>query len=58
MAIGTRGDIDTDTRYWCFPRYEEYEDDNGTLIYLLLKSGFYTTEYSKGVYVDKEYVSA
>jgi len=62
--------IDTRRRIWCkyklvkhknnaefsFSRYEEYEDDNGTHI-LTIEKRVHTTEYSKGVYVDKEYVS-
>ena len=56
MAIGTRGDIDTDIDIGAFSRYEEYEDDNGTHI-LTIEKRVHTTEYSKGVYVDKEYVS-
>ena len=56
MAIGTRGDIDTDIDIGAFSRYEEYEDINGTHI-LTIEKRVHTTEYSKGVYVDKEYVS-
>lgn len=52
MAIGTRGDIDIAA----VSHYEEYEDDNGTHI-LTIEKRAHTTEYSKGVYVDKEYVS-
>lgn len=55
MAIGTRGDIDTDIDIGAFSRYEEYEDDNGTHI-LTIEKRVHTTEYSKGVYVDKKYV--
>ena len=55
MAIGTRGDIDTDIDIGAFSRYEEYEDDNGTHI-LTIEKRTHTTEYSKGVYVDKKYV--
>lgn len=54
MVIGTRGDIDID--FADVARYEEYEDANGTHTFIVEK-GVYTTEYSKGVYVDKEYVS-
>ena len=56
MAIGTRGDIDTDIDIGAFSRYEEYEDDKDTHI-LTIEKRIHTTEYSKGVYVDKEYVS-
>lgn len=52
MVIGTRGDID----FADVARYEEYEDANGTHTFIVEK-GVHTTEYSKGVYVDKEYVS-
>ena len=55
MAIGTRGDIDMDIDIGAFSRYEEYEDDNGTHI-LTIEKWTHTTEYSKGVYVDKKYV--
>ena len=55
MAIGTRGDIDTDIDIGAFSHYEEYEDDNGTHI-LTIEKRVHTTEYSKGVYVDKKYV--
>lgn len=55
MAIGTRGDIDTDIDIGAFSHYEEYEDDNGTHI-LTVEKRVNTTEYSKGVYVDKKYV--
>ena len=55
MAIGTRGDIDTDIDIGAFSRYEEYEDINGTHI-LTIEKRVHTTEYSKGVYVDKKYV--
>ena len=55
MAIGTRGDIDTDIDIGAFSRYEEYEDANGTHI-LTIEKRVHTTEYSKGVYVDKKYV--
>ena len=51
MAMGTRGDIDIAA----VSRYEEYEDDNGTHI-LTVEKRVHTTEYSKGVYVDKKYV--
>ena len=54
MVIGTRGDIDID--FADVARYEEYEDANGTHTFIVEK-GVHTTEYSKGVYVDKEYVS-
>ena len=54
MVIGTRGDIDID--FADVARYEEYEDANGTHTFIVEK-GSHTTEYSKGVYVDKEYVS-
>ena len=54
MVIGTRGDIDID--FADVARYEEYEDTNGTHIFIVEK-GVHTSEYSKGVYVDKEYVS-
>ncbi len=54
MIIGTRGDIDLDIA--AVVRYDEYEDANGTHIFIVEK-GVHTTEYSKGVYVDKEYVS-
>ena len=54
MAIATRGDIDIDIAdVACC---EEYEDANGTHIFIVEK-GVHTTEYSKGVYIDKEYVS-
>ena len=53
MAMGTRGDIDIDIA--AVSRYEEYEDDNGTHI-LTVEKRVHTTEYSKGVYVDKKYV--
>ena len=49
VAIGTRGDIDIAA----VSRYEEYEDDNGTHI-LTIEKRAHTTEYSKGVYVDKK----
>ena len=55
VAIGTRGDIDTDIDIGAFSRYDEYEDDNGTHI-LTIEKRVHTTEYSKGVYVDKKYV--
>ena len=48
-------DIDTDIDIGAFSRYEEYEDDNGTHI-LTIEKRVHTTEYSKGVYVDKKYV--
>jgi len=54
MIIGTRGDIDLDIA--AVVRYDEYEYANGTHIFIVEK-GVHTTEYSKGVYVDKEYVS-
>lgn len=54
MVTGTRGDIDID--FANVVRYEEYEDANGTHTFIVEK-GVHTTEYSKGVYVDKEYVS-
>ena len=53
MVIGTRGDIDIDIA--AVARCEEYEDANGTHIFIVEK-GVHTTEYSKGVYVDKKYV--
>ena len=55
MVIGTRGDIDTDIDIGAFSRYEEYKADNGTHI-LTIEKRVHTTEYSKGVYVDKKYV--
>ena len=54
MAIGTRGDIDIDIA--AVSRYEEYEDDNGTHV-LTIEKGAHTVEYSKGVYIEKKYVS-
>ena len=54
IAIATRGDIDIDIAD--VARCKEYEDANGTHIFIVEK-GVHTTEYSKGVYVDKEYVS-
>lgn len=50
MAMGTRGDIDIDIA--AVSRYEEYEDDNGTHTFTIEK-GAHTTEYSKGVYIEK-----
>ena len=54
MVIATRGDIDIDIAD--VARCEEYEDANGTHTFIVEK-GVHTTEYSKGVYVNKEYVS-
>lgn len=54
MIIGTRGDVDVDIA--AIARCEEFEDANGTHIFIVEK-GVHATEYSKGVYVDKEYVS-
>ena len=58
MAIGTRGDIDIDIDIdiAAVSRYEEYEDDNGTHTFTIEK-GAHTTEHSKGVYIEKKYVS-
>ena len=46
MAIGTRGDIDTDIDIGAVSRYEEYEDDNGTHI-LTIENGFIRQSISK-----------
>lgn len=54
MALGTRGDIDIDIA--AVSRYEEYEDDNGTHTFTIEK-WTHTTEYSKGVYIEQQYVS-
>ena len=54
MVIGTRGDIDID--FADVARFEEYEDANGTHTFTIEK-WTHRTEYAKGVYVDKEYVS-
>ena len=54
MAIATRGDIDIDIAD--VARCEEYEDANGTHTFIVEK-GIHRTEYSKGVYIEKQYVS-
>ena len=54
MAIATRGDIDIDIAD--VARYEAYEDVNGTHIFTIEKWA-HMTEYSKGFYIHKEYVS-
>ena len=48
MAIGTRGDIDIAA----VSRYEEYEDDNGTL-HLLLKKGLIRQSIQKAFILRK-----
>ena len=54
MVIGRRGDVDIDITD--VTRYEEYEDANGTHTFIVEK-GIHRTEYSKGVYIEKQYVS-
>ena len=55
MAIGTRGDIDTDIDIGAFSRYEEYEDDM-VHMYLLLKNGLIRQSIPKVFMLIKKYV--
>ena len=54
MAIGTWGDTEIDTSDVAY--YKEYENADGTATFSVQEWAF-ETEYSKGFYINKEYVS-